>query len=177
MANLLECLEEMEDPRRGAGRRHSLAAILKLILSGLLVGKTSLNEIVRWGRGQPRKTQESLGFRRTPPCAATISNLLRQLAPEALGAMLNRWLAGLGVEAGEHLAMDGKRVRGSGSGQNQQLHLLSLFCTRSGLVMKDTAVQAGENEITAALRLLEQTTLQGKIVTGDAIFSQKKCVG
>ena len=37
-------------------------------------------------------------------------------------------------------------------------------------------MQVGENEITAALRLLQDTPLKNKVITGDAIFAQKKCV-
>ncbi|MBL8677036.1 MAG: transposase [Alphaproteobacteria bacterium] len=35
-------------------------------------------------------------------------------------------------------------------------------------------MEAGENEITAGLRLLAQLSLEGTIITGDAIFAQKK---
>jgi predicted transposase YbfD/YdcC len=39
-----------------------------------------------------------------------------------------------------------------------------------------TKVEKGENEITAALRLLESLPIEWAVVTGDAIFAQKKCV-
>jgi predicted transposase YbfD/YdcC len=32
----------------------------------------------------------------------------------------------------------------------------------------------GENEITATLRLIKETTVDGGIISGDAIFAQKK---
>jgi predicted transposase YbfD/YdcC len=37
-------------------------------------------------------------------------------------------------------------------------------------------MERGENEITAALPLLGDMNLAGKVVTGDAIFAQKKSV-
>jgi predicted transposase YbfD/YdcC len=54
------------------------------------------------------------------------------------------------------------------------VHLLSLFLTENEGVINQMAVEPGENEITTALRLLENSAMDGEIITGDAIFSQKK---
>ena len=174
MSNLSESIDKIEDPRRGAGRRHPLGAVMKLLLCGLLSGQTSLNGIARWGRRQTRRNQEAMGFKHPSPCAATLSNILRAVEVSALQNTLEGWLCGLGVQ-GHHLALDGKSLRGTGHEKNAQLHLLSLFCTRSGLVVNDCAMRSGENEITAALRLLQESKVCGKVVTGDAIFAQKNC--
>lgn len=100
---------------------------------------------------------------------------MRKVDAGALQTRLLEWLSGQ-VERGHHLALDGKTLCGSSTQKSEQLPLLSVFCTRSGLVIKDTEMQVGENEITAALRLLQDTPLKNKVITGDAIFAQKKCV-
>jgi predicted transposase YbfD/YdcC len=56
------------------------------------------------------------------------------------------------------------------------VHLLSLFLTENRGVINQMAMYPGENEITTALHLLENSTMDGKIITGDTIFSQKKFV-
>lgn len=174
MANLRDALSEIADPRRAEGTRHPLSAVLTLVISGLLCGKVSLTKISKWGRDQTRKNWEAMGFNRRPPCTATLSNILREIEIEDLQDKLQVWLQGF-CKTGHHLALDGKTLKGTGDQKNEQLHLLSLFCTRGNLVVKDTDMRDGENEIRAALRLLEATDIRGKVITGDAMFPQKNC--
>jgi predicted transposase YbfD/YdcC len=56
---------------------------------------------------------------------------------------------------------------------DKQLHLLALQEQETNAVIEQTEVRTGENEITAAKRLLKQTELSNKIISGDAIFAQK----
>ena len=57
------------------------------------------------------------------------------------------------------------------------MHLLSLLAHESGLTLAQAVVPNGgadkTNEHKAALRLLEGLVLQGRLVTGDAIFCQR----
>lgn len=41
-------------------------------------------------------------------------------------------------------------------------------------VVEQTALETGENEISAAKRLLEKANLADKIISGDAIFAQQE---
>ena len=57
------------------------------------------------------------------------------------------------------------------------MHLLSLVAHESGLTLAQTAVPNGgenkTNEHKTALRLLEGIVLEGRLVTGDAMFCQR----
>lgn len=171
---LAEAIRGMEDPRKARGVRHEIKALILLVLCGLISGYRDLGAIARWGRSLSEEDQKRLGFTRRPPCHATLSNIMRAVGTASLQERLNGWLSSFGG-SGEHLALDGKTLRGShGNPINEQVHLLSLFCERSGIVVRDTPMQRGENEISAALRLLQGMDLQGKVITGDAIFAQKK---
>ncbi|HIK20239.1 MAG TPA: ISAs1 family transposase [Synechococcus sp. M44_DOE_062] len=170
---LLEAIKGIEDPRKARGIRHDLGALILLIISGLLSGYKDLHAISRWGRSLSVTQRELLGFTRATPCCATLSNILRSIGTNTLQKQLNGWLASL-CAPGEHLALDGKTLRAShGNPINEQVYLLSLFCQKSGLVLHDTPMQRGENEISCALRLLESVDLAGKTITGDAIFAKK----
>jgi hypothetical protein len=70
--------------------------------------------------------------------------------------------------------MDGKVINGTGRGGVPAVHLLSLFPTENRGVTNQMAMGPGENEIATALGLLGNSAMDGKIITGDAIFSQKK---
>jgi hypothetical protein len=171
---LFDVIKGVEDPRKARGVRHSISALILLILCGLISGYKDLSAIARWGRSLKQEDRERLGFSRVTPCSATLSNILRAAGTKNLQEHLNKWLEGLGASS-DHLALDGKTLRAShGSTINAQVHLLSLFCQKSGIVVRDTPMVQGENEITAALRLLQGMELTGKVITGDAIFAQKK---
>lgn len=52
------------------------------------------------------------------------------------------------------------------------MHVLALQASEANLVVEQTALEAGENEISGAKRLLAKVNLRNKIVSGDAIFAQ-----
>lgn len=173
-----ECFERFEDPRMASGRRYALSSVMKMLLAGLLSGRRSLAQIVLWARSLPPQTLETIGFSKNVPCVATLSNLLRRMDPKKVEHVLSCYtLRGQRLlEPGTHVALDGKTLRASHQEGVPLVHLLSVFVTRTQGVMGQTKMEKGENEITAALRLLETLPLEGVVLTGDAIFAQKKSV-
>jgi hypothetical protein len=75
-----------------------------------------------------------------------------------------------------HIAIDGKNLRGTTQDTVPTVHLLSAFVVKNQQVINQVKMDEGENEITAALRLIRDATVDGGIITGDAIFAQKKFV-
>lgn len=70
--------------------------------------------------------------------------------------------------------MDGKVLCGTVDKETEkQLHLLALQEQETNAVVEQTEVKTGENEISAAKRLLETADVANKIISGDAIFAQK----
>jgi len=71
--------------------------------------------------------------------------------------------------------LDGKVVCSVKSEEtDNQLHLLALQESEVNLVIEQTALLEGENEISAGKRLLGKVDLSGKIISGDAIFAQQE---
>ena len=90
-------------------------------------------------------------------------------APErALGI----WVRG--EQTAGHVAIDGKRLRGSATAQSPGVHLLAAFSATLQGVIGQLAVPPDANEITAALQLLKTLPLEGVIITGDAMFTQRE---
>ena len=72
---------------------------------------------------------------------------------------------------------NGKTVRGTlGHAKEAQppVHLLSLYECQSGIVLAQTAVKSKENEMTAAAALLHHLLVKGRILSANAIHTQKK---
>jgi predicted transposase YbfD/YdcC len=71
--------------------------------------------------------------------------------------------------------LDGKTLRGTlSAGQTQGVHLLAAYLPGEGLVMAQVEVTQKENEIPATPRVLKVLDLRSKIVTGDALLTQRK---
>ena len=173
---LWEVLEGVPDRREASGRRYPLAAVLAVTVAAMLAGRTSLAAIARWGRRLDREALRELGIvRPRAPCHATYHYVFRDLDVDALEAGLAAWVRGAGAAAAlGHVALDGKRLRGSRTAEGPGVHLLAAFCRSLQGVIGQLRVAPDANEITAALKLLKGLSLGGVLVTGDAEFAQRE---
>jgi predicted transposase YbfD/YdcC len=176
---LIEVLAEMPDFRSKQGQRHPLAAILALVCSALLCGYRSYTAMAEWGRNYGARLTHALGFTRQPPCAAPLHAVLKGVDREALEAHLGTWAEGLLAatpapqDAAEGIAVDGKTLRGSQKQGVPGAHLLSALGHRLGLTLAQQAVADKTNEIPVTLDLLRQLVLEGRVVTMDALLTQR----
>jgi hypothetical protein len=170
---LVERFHQVLDPRRARGRIHDLVPILSLAVVAMLGGRTTLQGIAQFGRDHGATLAHALGFRRgKTPCAATYSRIFRRLDVVGFEAVIRDWIVDRCPDLGDHLALDGKTVRGSHDGQTPAVHLLAAYAPQARAVVGQIRVDAKTNEHKAALRLLGIIPVAGKVVTGDAIFCQ-----
>ena len=166
---LWEALDEVPDRRGRKGRQYALRSVLGISLAAILAGANDLRAIFRWGR---RLTPEGLlafgiGGRQAP-----CHYFFAALDGEALSRTLGRYA--LGEVTAEHVALDGKSLRGSARGGEKALHVLSAFAVELGAVIGDLTVEPDANEINAALTLIKGLPREGAVITGDAIFAQRR---
>lgn len=80
-----------------------------------------------------------------------------------------------------HTAMDGKTMRGTlkhAPTHQPSVHLLSLYDCESGIVLTQETVKSKENEITVSAAFLQPLLVKGRIISADAMHTQKKwCAG
>lgn len=177
---LIEVLSELPDFRSNHGKRHSLAAILALACSAMLCGYRSYTAIAEWGRHYGEHLVRALGFTRRSPCAATLHTVLRRVDREVLEVTLGAWAEALlgtasgPAEGADAIAIDGKTLRGSQKQGAPGAHLLSALAHRVGLTLAQQAVDDKTNEIPVAVELLRHLVLEGRIVTMDALLTQRQ---
>jgi hypothetical protein len=181
-ASLLSFLASVPDPRSAFGRRHTLTAMLAAVCCALLCGARGFKPIAQWVHDQDIGLVHALGFARTPPKWGAFRKLLMALDPTAFEGAVAAWAeatrAGLppGQRGGDGLepaALDGKAVRGTIGRHEGAVHLLSVMAQRSGLTLRQVEVGDKTNEHKAALGLLKGLVLEGRVVTGDAMFCQR----
>lgn len=177
--SLVSMLTQIPDPRGRQGRRHPLAAMLAAIICGLLTGARGYKAIAQWVRAQDPLVWRWLGFRRKPPCANSFRNLLLVLPPEVLEGVLRAWIGSVLNEplAPQELrgtSLDGKTLCNTLAAHERNVHLLSLLDQSLGGVLSQQAVNPETNEAKAALELLKTVALQGRLISGDAMFCQRE---
>jgi predicted transposase YbfD/YdcC len=177
---LIEVFAEIPDFRRHRGKRHPLPAILSLACCAMLCGYRSYSAIAEWGRNYGGRIAQALGFTHNTPCAATLHTVFRHVDRDALEAKLGAWAEGVVVttpaapSAGEAaVALDGKTLRGSSKQGAPGVHLLSALSHHLGLTLAQQAVDDKTNEITQVETVLRQLVLPGRVLTMDALLTQR----
>ena len=170
--SLWEAFASVPDHRRAAGKRYPLASLLLIAVAALLAGRRDQLGIVRWGRRLSREALASIGILRARvPAPSVWCALFQGLDVTALERALGTWVQG--EMAPGHVAIDGKRLRGSATAQAPGTHLLAAFSASLQGVIGQLRVDPDANEITAALEMLKTLPLKGVTITGDAIFTQR----
>jgi hypothetical protein len=171
--SLWQALAVVPDHRRDAGKRYPLASLLLIAVAALLSGRRDQLGIVRWGRRLSQEALAAIGISRNRvPAPSVWCELFQGLDIVALERALGDWVRGE-CPAG-HVAIDGKRLRGSRRGTTAGVHLLAAFSAELQGVIGQLRVAPEANEITAALELLKTLPLAGMTITGDAMFTQRE---
>jgi predicted transposase YbfD/YdcC len=178
-AGLPAALASLPDPRARRGVRHRLTVVVSAAVCAVLAGYRSYTAIAEWIADAPAATVAALGMdpgRR--PSEAMIRRLLQNLDPDLLTAAVSGWLAGrvAAVQPGSTraVAVDGKTLRGSRSGDAAARHVLAALDQATGVVVASTDVDGKTNEITRFGPLLDQIgDLRDTVVTMDALHCQR----
>lgn len=172
-ACLLDLFGQVPDPRRAEGKRHPLAAVLSLVVLGMLAGMRSLQGVVDFGRNLPPDVVAALGFRRSRTLAkSTLSEILRALDVHAFESIVSQWLQAQANRRGwTAIAIDGKSLRGSTGEHLPAVHLVAGYAHEARVVLAQLRVDSKTNEHKAALQLLGLLPLNGAVVTADAMFT------
>ena len=182
--NLAAAFGRVPDPRRVASVAYPLAAVLALAVSAILANALSELAIAQWATRQPAERLRAMGFLggRTP-CQSTLQRLFCKLDGQALAEALSAHFAPVAVPlaAGSRgVAIDGKAQRGRLPFQagGCPVHALTAFCHERGVVLAQEPIERGEDkseaELTVAPALVARVTWPGRVLTGDALFCQRK---
>ena len=176
--SLYEFLTRLEDRRDPRGVRYPLAWVLTLTLLAKLAGEDRLTGIAEWVEHRKEALARAMGLSRAQaPHRTTYSRILGStLSVEDFEGMAGAFFAqSRQPGATVQLTIDGKTLRGSiGTGETRGEHLLAAYLPGEGVVLAQVAVDRKENEITAAPRLLETIDLRDKVVSGDAMLTQRE---
>jgi len=182
-------LASIPDPRKPRGRRHPLTGLLTAAVAATFAGARHVTAIADWICDLPDTLRTTLGLPAVPHLT-TVWRLLNRLDHSAMQTVLDTWLVtrlertrrppAAGAPPVVHraarrvYALDGKVVRGSGSGQDgRPVMLLAVVDQASGVVLSQTPIPDKSSEIAMFSRLLDQVDdLTGVLITADALHAQ-----
>lgn len=176
---LIEILAEIPDQRQRRGRRHPLSGMLALGVVAVMCGYERVSAIAEWGKNYGKDYQAQFGLEKHGyPALVTWYRVFSGVDIETIEQKIGEWCemvlkALLPEGESEGISIDGKTLRGSKKQGAQDSHLLSAVSHRLGLVMGQVAVDDHTNEIGVVEDLLVQLVLTGRLVTTDALLTQK----
>ncbi|MDT3446325.1 ISAs1 family transposase [Pseudofrankia sp. BMG5.37] len=150
--------------------------MLTLATCAVLAGARSFTAIGEWSADVGQTVADLLGIVRVPD-ESTFRRVFAALDADALDTALGAWAAAATTPpAGtrRRVEVDGKTLRGSGTGDVPGRHLLAALDHVTGVVLGQVAVDATSNEIPALPVLLADLDLTDVVITADALHTQKE---
>src|SRR5215210_894155 len=170
-------LAAIPDRRHRRGKRYALPLMLLLIVLAKLSGQDRPSGIADWVEHRRDQLGQVLGL---PLARAPHHNTYRRIlaqavAPEdldaAVSAFFREWPQ---VGKSVLVSIDGKRVKGTVDAEDRHgTHLLAAYLPQEGIVLLQVAAGHKRNEIGVAPTLVQALDLRGKIVTADALHTQR----
>ena len=174
LGSVYEGLCKLTDVRKAKGKIYSLDAILMIIVMAKLCGVDSPYAMADWAKNHQMQLVELLQLKwGKMPSHHTIRRIIGRVVYEE---EVERFVAAYNArgEHGEVYALDGKAIRGMRKKDEEgSEYLLSLYDVEQGKVLSQVAVGRKENEITKAPEALKNVEISQKIITADALHTQR----
>ncbi len=172
---LEDCFAALTDPRSPTARRHDLMEILTIALCTVLCGGQTAVDMAVFAEAKQEFLGNFLDLKHGIPSHDTFSRIFRRLDPDEFRACFQKFMSRFSNACSGVIAIDGKVVRRSfkPARARSALHMISAWCCDTRLVLAQIAVNGKSGESLAVAKLLEMLSLEGTIVTTDALNCQR----
>ena len=181
---IIDFFQEVPDPRLNRQKKHPLLSILVCAFCAVIADCNTWVDIELFCREREDWFKDYIALPNGIPSHDTFGRVFSILNPEEMEKCLIDWAkmirSKLEVKSGipPIINLDGKRLKGSADKIHKKngVHLLNAWLVDSGLCIGQIEAKEKENEITVAPELMRLLDLQGTVVTGDALLTQKELV-
>jgi predicted transposase YbfD/YdcC len=173
MGKFKKVFRSLPDPRAD-NARHDLLEILIIAVAAMLCGAEDCSDMADFGRSKEALLRLFLRLEHGIPSHDTFSRVFRLLKPEAFERAFRRFMAAFAKANNLTLtglvAVDGKALRGAyeRGGRATPLQLVNVFAVESRMALAQQKA-LGRNETAGALEVLDLLSLDGCVVTADAL--------
>jgi len=173
MQKFRKAFGRLADPRAD-NARHNLLEVLFIALAATLCGAESCSDMEEFGQSKEELLRLVLRLEHGIPSHDTFSRVFRLLKPQAFERGFRRFMAAFakanGIKLTGVVAVDGKALRGAyeRGGKATPLQLVNVFAVDARMALAQQKA-SGRNETAGALEVLDLLSLEGCIVTADAL--------
>lgn len=170
---------QITDPRVERSQRHKLIDIITIAICAVICGADTWVDIESYGQAKFEWLKQFLELANGIPSHDTFARVFARLNPDEFQQSFLNWVRSISkIFQGEVIAIDGKTLRHSydSSLDKGAIHMVSAWASANRLVLGQVKVNEKSNEITAIPELLKVLSLNGCIVTIDAMGCQKEIV-
>ncbi len=177
IASLSKHFQNLNDPRAEHSIEHLLIDMVIITICAVICGANNWVEIENYGHAKKDWLETFLELPHGIPSHDTLMRLFARLHPKQLQECFLSWMESVtNITQGQVIALDGKTLRSAyQTGENRgAIHMVSAWATKNRLVLGQTKVSDKSNEITAIPELLKVLTIEGNLVSIDAMGCQKE---
>lgn len=174
----MSCLEAyfgaLPDPR-ASNATHRLGDLIVMMIAASLCGASNATEFALFAQERKQVLSRLIDYEEAPS-HDTFSRLLRLLDPQAFARAFAAFAAGFSRACQEVVPLDGKALRRAyekGLAASPPL-TVSAFAAETRLCLAAVSPGQGENEVEAALKVIELIDLAGRLVTADALHCHRR---
>lgn len=171
MNTTLNYFAQLPDPRSPRNQKHPFMMLIGTSLLASLAGIDSFSGFADFAEAHLEGLQAYFDFPHGVPSHDTYQRFWDALNPEAFYQSFQAFTRDLAERLGTWVHVDGKTIRHSG--KDNPLHVVSAWCAANQLTVAQAKVEGKSNEITALPSLLALLDLRGRIVTLDAMGTQR----
>lgn len=177
-APLLLAFAKLPDPRKERNRLYPLIDIVAVVVMGIICGANDIMSAYFWADHR-KDWLVSMGLCSNGlPSYDTLNRVFRFLDPKEFNRCFMNWVNAIAGRIQGVIAIDGKTLCNSGDifRHTKPIHLVNAFAVENQLILGQLATEAKSNEITTIPELLKLLTIEGAIITIDAMGCQKEIV-
>lgn len=189
---LAEYLDQVVDHQSRQGLRYELGFLLAVVVAATAcAGHDEVAAAAQWAADAPDWVLTALGAKADPltgaitaPSESTLRRALAGVDVAGLQRLTAQWVqamvavARVGATDGDSqrlagVAIDGKSLRGAAAGGSTRPHLLVAVTHEGSIVLAQRQVPDKRGEISELAALVAELDLAGKVVTVDALHTQR----
>ena len=173
--SFLYYFSDLPDYRQPGKVEYPLPEVLLLILLAVLAGAETFTDIARFGEKKLELLRRFRPFKNGTPAHDHLGDIFATLDPQAFHRCFVAWVAARTNTPVELISLDGKTSRRSAQTKASKaaIHMVSAFAARQRIVLGQVKVNEKSNEIVAIPALLDMMSIEGTVVTIDAMGCQR----
>ena len=175
--SFLQHFESITDPRQEGKIGHPLMSIFFITIAAFIAGYEVWESVVMWAEHNIEWLKRYIDLPFGIPSESTFYRVFRIIDPKEFERRFIGWTLDIAKRNNDRsVAIDGKTLCGAkeGSGERSLFHIVSAWASDSGLTLGFLKTDVKSNEITTIPELLKLLSIEGDVVTIDAMGTQTK---